>query len=189
MERGCARQRLEELCCGVSARELVHEVHQPGCPDSIQQATHHVSELGLDFGQGQVAPGALPLQPLPPTGVDLHDRRVRRQRIVRDEPHPTHEAADPWIVEPAVVILREAEAAYGERVAIAKCRLNFASKIEVGAGLFTIHADVDARRTVTASTSSAAMWVRVASAATALRPWKIPRLHGYRLKKFRCTMK
>src|SRR5262245_9249157 len=79
VERAYARQRLEELFCGVSARELVHEVHQPGSPDSIQQATHHVSELVLDFGQGQVAPGALPLQPLPPTGVDLYDRRVRRQ--------------------------------------------------------------------------------------------------------------
>ena len=59
------------------------------------------------------------------------------------------------------------------KVAIAKGRLNLASKIEVGAGLFTIHADMDARRTVTASTSSAAMWERLASEATASRPMEV----------------
>src|SRR4029453_3930580 len=103
-QRGGARQRLEKLSGGGRAREGVHEVHEPRGRAGPQQASHDVAELVLDFGQGQRAPGAHPLQSLSPMGVDLHHRCVRRQRIVCDQLHTPHEAADPRIVEPPVVI-------------------------------------------------------------------------------------
>src|SRR5438132_8444381 len=147
-------------------REVVHEVHEPRCPASTQQVSHDVAELVLDFGQGQRAPGTRPLQPLAPMGVDRHQPRIRCQRLVRDELHAPHEVTDPWIVEPPVGILRDAGRPAVSKVAIAKGRLNLASKIEVGAGLPTIHADMDVRRTVTAATSAAARWKRWTSEAT-----------------------
>ena len=128
-------------------------------PGGTQQAADHVPELPLDVGQGQ-GPARCPRPPAAaPTCVDLHDRRVLRQRIVRDELDPTHETADPRIVEPPGVILGEAEAPHREQSWRSRTgRLNFASKIESGAVLPTIQADVDSRRTVTAPRHPPRSW-------------------------------
>ena len=157
-QRGCARQRLEKRGGGGRAREGVHEVHEPRGPVSTQQAIHHVVELVLDLGQGQVPPGPLPLQPLPTrvwivtiavsaasVSSATSCTRPMRPRIRGSLSHRSAYSATPS--RPAV-----------SKVAIAKGRLNLASKIEVGAALPTIHADMDVRRTVTAATSAAARW-------------------------------